>query len=139
MMNIDPSKKLNTLVVIYGPYQNDLHHKGHEIIALFGPYGLVDEGTLEEFYKEIYHSAPESLESGRVGFFGDVETIQRFSFSLCQKYNNEGVSLVTVDDYNEILTSSFKSDELVQKLQESGNFIANPDAGKSGFFSKLFN
>ncbi len=129
----------SVLVVIYGPYISDADKNGHEIISIFNDRGLVDESTLEDYFKELTSRTPEIVESGHIGYFGQMEAIQKFSFRICQKFGSDAVSLVSVEDYNDVLLDCYKSDELLQKLQTVGNLIPNPDAGKSGFFSKLFN
>lgn len=127
------------LVVIYGPYLSDADINGHEIISIFNDKGLVDESTLEDFYKELMPGQPKILETGHIGYFSQMEDIQKFAFRICQRFGSESVSLVSVDDYNEALVNSFKSDDLLTNLENRGNRIENPDAGKGGFFSKLFN
>lgn len=129
----------SVLVVIYGPYLNNEQNSGHEIISIFNEKGLIDESSLEDMFKVSIGHEPKSIESGRIGYFNQMEDIQKFSFRICQKLGHEAVSLVSVEDYNEVLINSFKSEELLQKLQSVGNLIPNPDAGKVGFFSKLFN
>ncbi len=133
------SRESSVLVVIYGPYLNDEDKKGHEVISIFNERGLIDESTLEDFFKDLVGQAPKVVESGHIGYFAQMEDIQKFSFRICQKLGNEAVSLVSVEDYNSVLIDSFKSEELLHKLQNIGNLIPNPDAGKGGFFSKLFN
>ena len=129
----------SALVVIYGPYINDEEKNGHEIISIFNDRGLVDESTLEDFYKDLTSSSPIVIESGHIGYFSSMESIQKFSFRICQKFGSSAVSLVSVEDYNDVLIDCYKSDELLSKLQNVGNLIPNPDAGKGGFFSKFFN
>lgn len=129
----------SVLVVIYGPYVSNPEISGHEVISIFNDKGLVDESTLEDFYKEIINKDPTVLESGHIGYFSEMEDIQKFSFRICQRFGLESVSLVSVEDYNEALVDSFKADDLLMNLQNKGNIIPNPDAGKSGFFSKIFN
>lgn len=133
------SRESSALVVIYGPYLNDEDKNGHEVISIFNERGLIDESTLEDFYKELVGSEPKVIESGHIGYFSQMEEIQKFAFRICQKLGNEAVSLVSVEDYNSALIDSFKSEDLLLKLQNIGNQIPNPDAGKGGFFSKLFN
>ncbi len=133
------SRESSVLVVIYGPYLNSEDKNGHEVISIFNERGLIDESTLEDFYKELSGTEPKVLESGRIGYFSQMEDIQKFSFRICQKLGNEAVSLVSVEDYNAVLIDSFKAEDLLENLQNVGNLIPNPDAGKGGFFSKLFN
>jgi len=136
-MNINVES--TALVVIYGPYLSDADKNGHEIISIFSERGLIDESTLEDFYKDLMPGTPAVLESGHIGYFGQLEDIQKFSFRICQKFGSDAVSLVSVEDYNDVLIDSFKSEDLLKNLQNVGNLIPNPDAGKGGFFSKLFN
>lgn len=133
------NRESSILVVIYGPYLSNEDKNGHEIIAIFNERGLIDESTLEDLYKDYVGHEPKIVEFGHIGYFTQMEDIQKYSFRICQKLGNEAVSLVSVEDYNEVLIDSFKSEELLQKLQTLGNLIPNPDAGKSGFFNKLFN
>ncbi|MCF8059484.1 MAG: hypothetical protein K9K67_09320 [Bacteriovoracaceae bacterium] len=133
------SLEKSILTIIYGPYQKAGRIEGQEIMSVFNENGLVDETTLDEEYLEVVNHAPGVLEEGAVGPFNDLEVIQKFSFNLCQKLGNHGASLVSLDDYNELLAASYKVEDLKQKLEEKGSFIKNPEAGKSGIFNKIFN
>lgn len=123
--------------VVYGSLKR--HQQGYQALSVFTSYGPVDESTLEEVYEGIFNELPRHCDDGIVAPFLDIEALQKFSFELSQKLFAKGSSLVSVDDYNKILLESFNGEELVKKLQESGNYMANPDAGKSNFFNKIFN
>ncbi len=112
---------------------------GYQALSLFTSYGPVDESSLEEVYMNSSAKEPRIIGEGEIADFSDLEALQKFSFELSQKLLAKGASLISVDEYNQILLDSFTSEELVSKLQESGNFMENPDAGKSNFFNKIFN
>ena len=133
------SSEKSILTVIYGSYKRSGRHAGQEVMAVFNENGLIDESILDEEYLEVVNHAPGILEEGVVGPFTDLENIQKFSFNLCQKLGNHGASLVSLEDYNELLAASYKVEDLKQKLEEKGSFIKNPEAGKSGLFNKIFN
>lgn len=111
----------------------------YQALSLFTSYGPIDETSLEEVYLGLSSRAPRVCEDGEIADFQDIEMLQKYSFELSQKLYAKGASLISIDEYNQILLESYSCEELVQKLQESGNFLANPDAGKSNFFNKIFN
>ena len=133
------SERLSPLTVIYGPHKVAGQIKGQEVMSLFNERGLVDEVQMEEVYLEQIGHAPEVLAEGMIGPFDDLEAIQKFSFSLCQNFGNSGVSLVSLERYNEILSDCYKAEDLKAKLEAEGNFLRNPDASKGNFFNKIFN
>ncbi len=133
------SDALSPLTVVYGPHRKGGQMNGQELMAIFNEKGLVDEGQLEEGYVELIGHAPELVGEGTIGPFDDLEQIQKYCFNLCQGFGNSGVSLVSLEKYNEILIESFKVEDLRSRLEREGNFIKNPDAQKGGFFNKIFN
>jgi hypothetical protein len=133
------SANKSTLTIIYGPLKSGGRTDGQQVMASFNESGLIDETTLEEEYLAVMNHEPSLLDEGTIGPFSNLETIQKFSFNLCQKLGNAGASLVSLDDYNELLNASFKVEDFKSKLEEKGNFINNPEAGKSGLFNKIFN
>lgn len=127
------------LTIIYGPLKSGGRNDGQQVMASFNETGLIDETVLEEEYLSVMNHEPSVLDEGSIGPFSNLETIQKFSFNLCQKLGNKGTSLVSLDDYNELLNASFKIEDFKARLEEKGNFIGNPEAGKSGLFNKIFN
>lgn len=127
------------LTIIYGPLKSGGRNDGQQVMASFNETGLIDETVLEEEYVSVMNHEPSVLDEGSIGPFSNLETIQKFSFNLCQKLGNKGISLVSLDDYNELLNASFKTEDFKARLEEKGNFISNPEAGKSGLFNKIFN
>lgn len=133
------SERVAPLTVIYGPHKKGGSLNGQELMSVFNERGLVDEGELEQGYVELIGHAPELIGEGVIGPFDDLEQIQKFCFNLCQNFGNSGVSLVSLEKYNEILSESYKVEDLRNKLEREGNFIKNPEAQKGGFFNKIFN
>lgn len=125
------------LTIVYGPFASNLGG-GQQIMVAFNDAGLINEITLEDEYSEMFKVAPAKINEGSIGAFRDLEVLQKYSFNLCQKLGNAGVSLVSLESYNEALGQSYKVDELRTRLEECGNFIKNPDAEKNGFFNKIF-
>lgn len=132
------SAEKSVLTIIYGPLKNGGRNDGQQVMASFNETGLIDETVLEEEYLAVMNHEPSLLDEGTIGPFSNLETIQKFSFNLCQKLGNKGASLVSLDDYNELLNASFKVEDFKTHLEEKGNFIGNPEAGKSGLFNKIF-
>ena len=132
------SEHVAPLTVVYGPFKSGGKMNGQELMSIFNERGLVDEAHLEQVYKELIGHEAEMLKEGAIGPFDDLEQIQKFCFNLCQIFGNSGVSLVSLDKYNEILTGSFKVEDLRNRLEREGSFIKNPDAQKGGFFNKIF-
>ena len=129
----------SVLTIIYGPLKTGGRNDGQQVMASFNESGLIDETTLEEEYLNVMNHEPSVLDEGTIGPFSNLETIQKFSFNLCQKLGNKGTSLVSLDDYNDLLNASFKVEDFKNRLEEKGNFISNPEAGKSGILNKIFN
>ena len=123
--------------IVYSRVEGGQH--GYQALSAFTSYGPIDESSLEEVYQNQHSRQPRVCEDGEISDFTDLEALQKFSFELSQKLYAKGASLISIDEYNQILLDAFSSEELVKKLQESGNFKANPDAGKSNFFNKIFN
>lgn len=133
------SSDKSVLTIIYGPLKSGGRNDGQQVMASFNETGLIDETVLEEEYLAVMNHEPSLLDEGTIGPFSNLETIQKFSFNLCQKLGNKGASLVSLEDYNELLSASFKVEDFKNRLEEKGNFINNPEAGKSGIFNKIFN
>lgn len=127
------------LTLIYGPFKNGGRFNGSEIMAIFNQDGLVEETVLEEEFLQLFNHEPKAIGEGTIAPFDSLEDIQKFGFNICQKLRNSGVSLVSLDDYNTLISESHKIEDLKQKLEEKGNFLKNPDVEKSGFFNKIFN
>lgn len=132
-------KTLSRLSLIYGPFYKAGRQQGQEIMAIYNQDGLVDETTLEEEFLQVFNHEPGSLGEGTIAPFESLEDIQKFGFNICQKLRNSGVSLVSLEQYNNLLVESHKVEDFKHKLEEEGNFLKNPDVDKAGFFNKIFN
>jgi hypothetical protein len=134
---------LNSLIVIYGPGLKKISDRmtstGLEIYHVFDSKGLVDEELLLEYFNDICKGQIASLSQGRIGHFIDGTQVQRFCFLLCQKLGLGGVNILTVLEYNNVVSSCHKADDLPVSLSNAGEYIENVDASKKGFFDSLFN
>ena len=134
---------MNALIVIYGPRlvseKQMSSPAGLEIYHVFNSKGLVDEEILLDYFSDICKDQVSSLGKGRIGHFSDGEQVQRFCFQLCQKLGHSGVSLLTVREYNNVLSSCHQASDFTSLLKEKGEFIENVDAQKRGFFDNIFN
>lgn len=131
--------ELPKLTLIYGPFKKANRLQGSEIMAIFNQEGLVEENILEEEFLQLFNHEPQEIGEGTIAAFDSLEDIQKFGFNICQKLRNSGVSLVSLDDYNSLVSESHKIEDLKEKLEERGNFLKNPDVEKAGFFNKIFN
>lgn len=134
---------MNALIVIYGPSivkaGESERPSGLEIYHVFNNSGLVDEDLLHRYFEDVCETPIRSLSHGRVGYFSDGGEVQRFCFQLCQHLNLEGVNILTVSQYNEILMNCHRGEDLPPALSQGGEYIENVDAHKKGFFDSLFN
>jgi|GEM_PF-2013379 len=135
-MSVEAGRQV--LTAVYGPYYMGKRADGYEIIAIFNNSGLCQETHLEDIFENQFSKVPKVLHDGGIGPFEGLEDIQKYCFSLCQKYGDEGVSLVSLDSYNKVITDAFTGEELLNELALKGNYIKNPEAGKSGFLSGIF-
>lgn len=133
---------MNALIVIYGPSSTSVEGQkgtlGLEIYHIFNTKGLIDEDLLHRYYEDVCGTEVTALSHGCVGYFSDGSQVQRFCFQLCQHLNHDGVNLLTVKQYNDILMSCHLAEDLPQALSRGGEYIENVDVHKKGFFDSLF-
>lgn len=135
-MSIDSSDSRMTL--IYGPFKNKGRYSGLEVMTFYNSEGLIEEDLLEDEYRQLYSNPPLEVAEGMVACFESLEDVQKFSFNICQKLKNSGVSLVSLEQYNELVIESCTGEELKEELENKGNFLKNPESEKKGFFNRFF-
>lgn len=138
-------KEVDYIVGIYNqfnPFPENPDELGYYFLYLLDQKGVLDLEEAKNVYKEKYNLSEDTLafKKGLIGPFESLDSINQFSFSLCEKLNAEKISLLSVVDYNLLLEAAPSSLELHQDLITKGNVITNIERKKKGgFLSKIFN
>lgn len=138
-------KEVDYIVGIYNqfnPFPENPDELGYYFLYLLDQKGVLDLEEAKNVYKEKYNLSEDTLafKKGLIGPFESLDSINQFSFSLCEKLNAEKISLLSVSEYNSLLEAAPSSLELHQDLITKGNVITNIERKKKGgFLSKIFN
>lgn len=137
-------KEVEYIVGIYNnfnPFPEIPEDLGYYFLYLLDQKGLLDFEDAKSAYIEKFKTDSDhpAFKKGLIGPFESIESVNQYSFLLCEKLNAAKVSLLSVAEYNLLLESSPNSLELHRDLLEKGNVIENIERKeKKGFLSKLF-
>ncbi|MBY0414131.1 MAG: hypothetical protein K2Q18_08190, partial [Bdellovibrionales bacterium] len=111
------------------------------MLYLLDEKGILERDLAVKLFKERF-SAPEladiKVSQGMIGPFVSVETLNQFSFALCEELNAEKISLLSVQEYNALLDQGQDANGFHRDLLEKGNVMENIERKKQGFLNRFF-
>lgn len=139
------SKSINkneSLWIVYKYLDNstsslDSNGAKYFVYKCFNETGVIEKETLDQHYFDFVGG--ELLEDTNLtGPFPSLEDITKFGFQICQEMDLPSVGLMSIDDFNQALSTTDTSVGLIANLPSVSNMIENPEHGKGGFFGKIF-
>ena len=129
----------NSLWIVYKYLDNTTSSPGarYFIYKCFNETGVLEKETLEQHYFDFVGG--ELLEDTPLtGPFPSLEDITKFGFQVCQEMDLPSVGLMSIEEFNQALSTSESAAGLISNLPNVSNMIENPEHGKGGFFGKIF-
>lgn len=126
------------IFLVYGQdhFKND---QSYFALALFSDAGMVEREHIVRSYESEIDTWKLSNSDERIGPFINLEYLQKFSFSLCQRLDASQIVLLSVDSYNEAVEKSSNVNELMDQLSHHGDILKNIDNdGKKGILDRIF-
>ncbi|MFA6236445.1 MAG: hypothetical protein WC635_03875 [Bacteriovorax sp.] len=113
------------------------------ILYLLDEKGLLDRSIALKIYEERFKSSLATTESytnssKMIGPFDSTDQLNQFAFQLCEELNAAKVSLLSVQEYNQLLESTQSAPDFHRDLLEKGNVMENIERKKKGFLSRFF-
>ena len=111
-------------------------------LYLMDEKGLMDKASAIKLYNDHFKNGTEELlgDDGKmIGPFLSTDHLNQFAFQLCEELNAAKVSLLSVQDYNNLLENTQSASDFHRDLLLKGNVIENIERKGKGFFSRIFN
>lgn len=122
----------------------ELHSESaYYILYLLDEKGLLDKTSAIKLYNERFKSA-DAIDDGplsgskMIGPFESTDLLNQYAFQLCEEFNAEKVSLLSVQEYNSLLENTQTASDFHRDLLEKGNVMENIERKKKGFLSRFF-
>ena len=111
----------------------------HYILQVFEEHSLFPRDELVKLYNEVAPLKMPDLPEGYIGPFENLDVLNQFAFTFCDRHDASQVALVSIENYNEAINKINSSSDFNAILLEHSSVIANPDKDKrKGFFGKMF-
>jgi len=113
------------------------------ILYLLDEKGLLDKTSAIKLYNERFKTADaigdEPISGPKmIGPFESTDLLNQYAFQLCEQFNAEKVSLLSVQEYNSLLENTQTASDFHRDLLEKGNVMENIERKKKGFLSRFF-
>ena len=119
----------------------ELHNESaYYLLYLLDEKGLLDKSLAHKIYDEHFKAELMGADvlPNMIGPFASTESLNQFSFQLCEELNAEKVSLFSIQEYNGLLESSQTASDFHRDLLEKGNVMENIERKKKGFLRRFF-
>lgn len=128
-----------SIVMIYDYKEGgEVKPSAYYLLYVFDEAGLLDSEPMINVYEELIQKQPEG-EGMPFGPFESLNFLNQFAFKVCEKNNEAMVSLLSVNDYNQVMEQATSGSNLFQEFVERGNRIENLDhKSKGGILGKIF-
>jgi hypothetical protein len=136
-------KEVEYIIGIYNnfsPLSEDPSTMGYYFLYLLDQKGLLDIEEAKAAYLEFskIEEGTEALKQGYIGPFQNTDSLNQFAFFICEKFNAEKISLVSVNDYNAFLETTQSAFDFHRDLLDKGNILQNIERRKKGILSRIF-
>jgi hypothetical protein len=131
--------KIDYLVGVYSffnPFPEDETGSAYYLLHLLDQRGVLEKNDAKKLFTETYPHF--ELKSKFLGPFESIDTLNQFSFMLCEKLDAQKISLLSVQEYNSLLEQTQQASDFHRDLLEKGNVLENIDKKEKGFLKKLF-
>ena len=110
------------------------------LLYLLDEKGLLDKSTALKLYQEHFKSSltEDFLHPKLIGPFESMDRLNQFAFQLCEEQNAEKISLISVQEYNNLLEGAQIASDFHRDLLQQGNVMENIEHKKKGFLSRFF-
>ena len=119
---------------------NDFRGKkeGYYIVYLCAKDGIIETDQLKNFLgtKNILEYNNHTL----FGPYSDLNDLKQTSYTICEKIKASSVNLISIEEFNNLVTNTFHGSKLFDALLTSGDSMKNLDSSlKKGILEKIFN
>jgi hypothetical protein len=128
----------DSIYIVYGQ-RVILEDSKYFALHIFSNEGNIDIELIIKAYESEVNTWNEHALEGRIGPFESLESLQKFSFNLCQRLNAKKIILLSKDSYNEAVENCSNVDQLCDEFNKLGDVLENvaSDSPK-GIFERIF-
>lgn len=120
----------------FNPFPEDEVGSAYYILYLLDQKGILEKDEARLIFQENYKEV--ELKSKWLGPFESLDTLNQFSFYLCEKLDAQKISLLSVQEYNALLEQTLQSSDFHRDLLIKGNILENIDKKEKNIFKRLF-
>lgn len=130
---------IESIVMIYDYKEGaETNPSAYYLLHAFDETGVIEIEPMIDVYEEFIQKQPE-LSKMPLGPFESLNFLNQFAFKICEKIDGSVVSLLSVQDYNQIMEEATNGTSLFHDFVEKGNRIENLDhKSKGGILGKIF-
>jgi len=131
-------EKLGSIIGIY-EFFNTAQKDGLYLLYVFDDHGHMDYQLLNQLYEQVF-GPNDAKKDHFIGPFRDESTLQQFAYRVCEEIKSPHMNLVSVGQYNEVLSNSHTMEVLAREIKNCGTSITNSEfsESKKTLFDKLF-
>jgi len=125
----------------YNPYPEDGQDSYYYLLYLLDEKGILEKEAAEKLFTDRFIvEEVKGLKTphNTVGPFVSLESLNQYSFALCEELNAAKISLMSVPEYNSLLDQSQQASDFHRDLLEKGNVMENIERKKKGFLNRFF-
>jgi hypothetical protein len=137
-------KEIEYIVGVYNffnPFPEDGLESYYYLLYLLDEKGILEKEAADKLFEErFYVDEVKGLKApyNTIGPFVSLETLNQYSFALCEELNAAKISLLSVQEYNLLLDQSQQASDFHRDLLEKGNVMENIERKKKGFLNRFF-
>lgn len=137
-------KEIEYIVGVYNffnPFPEEGQESYYYLLYLLDEKGILEREVAEKLFSERFNSEEvRGLKTPHhtIGPFASLETLNQYSFALCEELNAAKISLLSVLEYNTLLEQSQQAVDFHRDLLEKGNVMENIERKKKGFLNRFF-
>lgn len=136
-------KDTEYIIGVYDYINSNLENhndSAYYFLYLLDEKGLLDKSFAHKLYNERFKLGLGDVEvrQNGIGPFSSTDNLNQFAFQLCEELNAEKVSVLSVQEYNNLLEGTQTASDFHRNLIEKGNVMENIERKKKGFFSRFF-
>lgn len=137
-------KEIEYIVGIYNffnPFPEEGQESFYYLLYLLDEKGILEKDLAHKLFSERFTTeeiAGLKPPHNTIGPFVSLESLNQYSFALCEELNAAKISLLSVQEYNTLLDESQQASDFHRDLLEKGNVMENIERKKKGFLTRFF-
>lgn len=133
-------REVESVVAIYNffnPRPEEIDEAGFYLLYLLDEKGLLELEGARKLFLNAFNDI-NYMDVKYIGPFENQDRLNQFAFTLCEDLNAGRISLLSAQEYNNLLENHQQVEDLYQDLLAKGDMIENVERKKKGFLSRFF-